>query len=59
MERNTRKVYVGKVVSDKEDKTIKVLVVAYRKKRFASPGLPFYFVCESLFVDSDDSCAFI
>ena len=30
MERNTRKVYVGKVVSDKEDKTIKVLVVAYR-----------------------------
>ena len=31
MERNTRKVYVGKVVSDKEDKTIKVLVVTYRK----------------------------
>ena len=31
MERNTRKVYVGKVVSDKEEKTIKVLVVTYRK----------------------------
>ena len=31
MERNTRKVYTGKVVSVKEDKTIKVLVTTYRK----------------------------
>ena len=31
MERNTRKVYIGKVVSTKEDKTIKVLVTTYRK----------------------------
>lgn len=31
MERNTRKVYVGKVVSDKEDKTIKVSITTYRK----------------------------
>ena len=31
MERNTRKVYVGKVVSDKEDKTIKVSITKYRK----------------------------
>ena len=31
MERNTRKVYVGKVVSDKEDKTIKVAIIKYRK----------------------------
>ena len=31
MERNTRKVYIGKVVSDKEDKTIKVLVSTHRK----------------------------
>ena len=31
MERNTRKVVVGKVVSDVEDKTIKVQVVTYRK----------------------------
>lgn len=31
MERNSRKVYVGKVVSDKNDKTITVLVETYRK----------------------------
>lgn len=31
MERNTRKVYVGKVVSDKEDKTIKVVISTHRK----------------------------
>ena len=31
MERNTRKVYVGKVVSDVEDKTIKVEITTYRK----------------------------
>ena len=31
MERNNRKVYTGKVVSTKEDKTIKVLVTTYRK----------------------------
>jgi len=33
-ERNARKVYVGKVVSDKENKTIKVLVTTYRKHPF-------------------------
>ena len=31
MERNSRKVYVGKVVSDKCDKTITVLVETYRR----------------------------
>jgi small subunit ribosomal protein S17 len=31
MERNSRKVYVGKVVSDKCDKTITVMVETYRK----------------------------
>lgn len=31
MERNNRKVYIGKVSSDKEDKTIKVEIVKYRK----------------------------
>ena len=31
MERNSRKVYIGKVVSIKEEKTIKVLVTTYRK----------------------------
>ncbi len=31
MERNSRKVYVGKVVSTKNDKTITVLVETYRK----------------------------
>ena len=31
MERNSRKVYVGKVVSDKCDKTITVFVETYRK----------------------------
>ena len=31
MERNRRKVYVGKVVSAKNDKTITVLVETYRK----------------------------
>lgn len=30
MERNTRKTYTGKVVSVKEDKTIKVLITTYR-----------------------------
>lgn len=30
MERNTRKVYIGKVVSDKEDKTIKVEISTHR-----------------------------
>ena len=30
MERNSRKTYTGKVISDKEDKTIKVLVTMYR-----------------------------
>ena len=30
-ERNDRKVYVGKVVSDKMDKTISVLVETYKK----------------------------
>lgn len=33
MERNNRKVYIGKVISDKEDKTIKVAVVTYRRHR--------------------------
>ena len=31
MDRNTRKTYTGKVVSIKEEKTIKVLVTTYRK----------------------------
>jgi len=31
MERNNRKVYTGKVISDKEDKTIKVAVTTYRR----------------------------
>ena len=31
MERNSRKVYVGKVVSNKCDKTITVMVETYRK----------------------------
>lgn len=31
MERNNRKVYTGKVVSDKEDKTIKVSIITYRR----------------------------
>lgn len=31
MERNSRKVYIGKVVSDKEDKTIKVLIEKPRR----------------------------
>ncbi len=31
MERNSRKEYTGKVVSTKEDKTIKVLITTYRK----------------------------
>lgn len=31
MERNSRKVYVGKVVSAKNDKTVTVLVETYRK----------------------------
>ena len=31
MERNSRKVYVGKVVSTKNEKTITVLVETYRK----------------------------
>ena len=31
MERNNRKVYVGKVCSSKEDKTIKEEIVTYRK----------------------------
>jgi small subunit ribosomal protein S17 len=33
MERNTRKTYVGVVVSDKMDKTITVAVDTYRKDR--------------------------
>ena len=33
MERNTRKVYVGTVVSDKMDKTITVAIETYRKDR--------------------------
>lgn len=33
MERNKRKVYTGKVVSDKEDKTIKVLITSHRPHR--------------------------
>ena len=31
MERNTPKVLIGKVTSDKEDKTIKVSITTYRK----------------------------
>ena len=31
MERNSRKVFTGKVVSDKENKTIKVAVTTYRR----------------------------
>lgn len=31
MERNSRKVYIGQVVSIKEEKTIKVLVTTYSK----------------------------
>ena len=33
MERNTRKVYTGKVVSNKMDKTITVVVDIYKKDR--------------------------
>ncbi|WP_209125323.1 MULTISPECIES: 30S ribosomal protein S17 [Bacillaceae] len=33
MERNQRKVYIGRVVSDKMDKTITVLVETYKKDR--------------------------
>ena len=33
MERNSRKVYVGTVVSDKMDKTITVAIETYRKDR--------------------------
>ena len=33
MERNTRKVYIGTVVSDKMDKTITVAIETYRKDR--------------------------
>ncbi|WP_096202132.1 30S ribosomal protein S17 [Bacillus sp. FJAT-45350] len=33
MERNQRKVYLGRVVSDKMDKTISVLVETYKKDR--------------------------
>ncbi|MCM2677679.1 MULTISPECIES: 30S ribosomal protein S17 [Alkalicoccobacillus] len=33
MERNQRKVYQGRVVSDKMDKTISVLVETYKKDR--------------------------
>jgi len=33
MERNKRKVYTGKVVSCKENKTIKVLITSYRTHR--------------------------
>jgi small subunit ribosomal protein S17 len=33
MERNQRKVYTGRVVSDKMDKTISVLVETYKKDR--------------------------
>ena len=33
MERNSRKVYVGTVVSDKMDKTITVAIDTYRKDR--------------------------
>ncbi len=33
MERNQRKVYTGRVVSDKMDKTITVLVETYKKDR--------------------------
>ena len=33
MERNTRKVYTGTVVSDKMDKTITVAIDTYRKDR--------------------------
>lgn len=33
MERNNRKVYQGRVVSDKMDKTISVLVETYKKDR--------------------------
>ncbi|MBP3953417.1 30S ribosomal protein S17 [Bacillus suaedae] len=33
MERNQRKVYTGRVVSDKMDKTIAVLVETYKKDR--------------------------
>ena len=33
MERNTRKVYIGTVVSDKMDKTITVAIDTYRKDR--------------------------
>ena len=33
MERNSRKVYIGTVVSDKMDKTITVAIETYRKDR--------------------------
>jgi small subunit ribosomal protein S17 len=33
MERNQRKVYTGRVVSDKMDKTISVLIETYKKNR--------------------------
>ncbi|MDD4076447.1 MAG: 30S ribosomal protein S17 [Bacilli bacterium] len=33
MERNKRKVYTGKVISDKENKTIKVMITSYRRHR--------------------------
>lgn len=36
LERNNRKIYMGKVVADGEDKTIKVEITTYRKHKMYS-----------------------
>ena len=41
MERNSRKVYVGRVVSAKNDKTITVLVETYRKHPLYGKGVKY------------------
>jgi small subunit ribosomal protein S17 len=41
MERNTRKVHIGKVVSDKADKTIKVAITTYRRHPLYGKRLKF------------------
>ena len=41
MERNTRKVYIGKVCSDVEDKTIKVVVTTTRKHPLYGKGVKY------------------
>jgi small subunit ribosomal protein S17 len=41
MERNKRKVHIGKVVSDKADKTIKVSITTYRRHPLYGKRLKF------------------